>query len=289
MGGRVARLHRHNATDGDGVRIKKGSIMESAAERLDRPARGSFAGGPFACDAKNWAGTDEAGALPGPAQGAAEVEIGLTGRSLMSPQTRLAYGLLKAAIGEAVQTVESNRAQFAGKGQGRQAEAIESVYGSALATIELMEALNRAEGPKETAAAQNAQSRREREATSRQIVEFLAAARNMLSVLTAHPSDPLIDCSKAGACPTAPCPTRGVVERLRTLTERQGRVMALVAEGLPNKLIAYELGLRETTVKAHVSEILRKLCVYNRARAIASRGHRYPIRSSALDAKSGGR
>ncbi len=39
--------------------------------------------------------------------------------------------------------------------------------------------------------------------------------------------------------------------------------------GLPNKLIAYELGLCETTVKAHVSEILRKLCVYNRARAIA--------------------
>ncbi len=43
----------------------------------------------------------------------------------------------------------------------------------------------------------------------------------------------------------------------------------LIAEGLPNKVIAYGLGLCETTVKAHVSGILRKLFVYNRARAIA--------------------
>jgi DNA-binding NarL/FixJ family response regulator len=41
-----------------------------------------------------------------------------------------------------------------------------------------------------------------------------------------------------------------------------------MAQGLPNKLIAYELGLCETTIKAHVSGILRKLCVYSRARAI---------------------
>ncbi len=56
--------------------------------------------------------------------------------------------------------------------------------------------------------------------------------------------------------------------RLGRLTERQKRVFRLVAHGLPNKMIAYELGITETTVKAHVSGILRKLGVYSRARAI---------------------
>ena len=95
------------------------------------------------------------------------------------------------------------------------------------------------------------------------------ATRRFYAKVSSQPLDPLVDCLKAGVCPTAPCRTHNVVERLKTLTGRQRRVLALVAEGLPNKLIAYELGLCETTVKAHVSEILRKLCVYNRARAIA--------------------
>ena len=43
-----------------------------------------------------------------------------------------------------------------------------------------------------------------------------------------------------------------------------------LAEGLPNKVIAHKLGISETTVKAHVGEILRKLKVYNRASAIVT-------------------
>jgi DNA-binding NarL/FixJ family response regulator len=38
-------------------------------------------------------------------------------------------------------------------------------------------------------------------------------------------------------------------------------------------VIAHELGISETTVKAHVGEILRKLKVYNRARAIVMLSH----------------
>jgi DNA-binding NarL/FixJ family response regulator len=56
--------------------------------------------------------------------------------------------------------------------------------------------------------------------------------------------------------------------RLNTLTARQYKVLELLAEGLPNKVIAHELGVNETTVKSHVREILRKLKVYNRARAV---------------------
>jgi len=44
-------------------------------------------------------------------------------------------------------------------------------------------------------------------------------------------------------------------------------VLDMIRAGLQNKQIAYELGVAETTVKAHVSEILRKLNVYSRTKA----------------------
>lgn len=57
--------------------------------------------------------------------------------------------------------------------------------------------------------------------------------------------------------------------RLDQLTARQQCVFQLMVEGLPNKVIAYKLGIAETTVKAHVGVILQKLGVYSRSRAIA--------------------
>jgi DNA-binding NarL/FixJ family response regulator len=52
------------------------------------------------------------------------------------------------------------------------------------------------------------------------------------------------------------------------LTNRQLDVFRLLAEGLPNKLIARRLGLSEATVKLHVSAILRALGVRNRTEAV---------------------
>ena len=43
----------------------------------------------------------------------------------------------------------------------------------------------------------------------------------------------------------------------------------LLTTGLPNKLIAYQIGVSEATIKAHVSAVLRKLRVRSRAQAIA--------------------
>ncbi len=42
----------------------------------------------------------------------------------------------------------------------------------------------------------------------------------------------------------------------------------MLRQGLLNKQIAYDLGVGETTVKAHVSEILRKLKVSSRTQAV---------------------
>lgn len=60
---------------------------------------------------------------------------------------------------------------------------------------------------------------------------------------------------------------------LSQLTPRQRDVLACMMEGSPNKEIARGLGLLESTVKAHVKAILRKLGATNRTQAsmIASR------------------
>ena len=58
------------------------------------------------------------------------------------------------------------------------------------------------------------------------------------------------------------------------LTGAEKRVFAELASGKPNKIIAYDLGISEATVKAHVSKILKKLKVHSRNRAIALFGVR---------------
>jgi DNA-binding NarL/FixJ family response regulator len=62
--------------------------------------------------------------------------------------------------------------------------------------------------------------------------------------------------------------TRDLVQRLSTLTPQQVRVLMMLSEGLLNKQIAYELGVSEATVKAHVSAILQKLGVESRTQAV---------------------
>ncbi|WP_417660156.1 response regulator transcription factor ErdR [Pseudomonas sp.] len=54
---------------------------------------------------------------------------------------------------------------------------------------------------------------------------------------------------------------------LASLTPQQFRVLTMVCEGLLNKQIAYELGVSEATVKAHVTAIFRKLGVRTRTQA----------------------
>ena len=55
--------------------------------------------------------------------------------------------------------------------------------------------------------------------------------------------------------------------RLKQLTPHQLKVLRMVSDGLLNKQNAYELAISESTVKQHVSAVLRKLGVINRTKA----------------------
>jgi DNA-binding NarL/FixJ family response regulator len=63
-----------------------------------------------------------------------------------------------------------------------------------------------------------------------------------------------------------------LIARLASLTPQQVRVLMMLSGGLLNKQIAYELGVSEATVKAHVSAILQKLGVESRTQAVIAAG-----------------
>ena len=57
------------------------------------------------------------------------------------------------------------------------------------------------------------------------------------------------------------------IPRTAALTEREASVLALIAEGASNKVIARRLGINDTTVRVHVRSVLRKIGVHNRTQA----------------------
>ena len=58
------------------------------------------------------------------------------------------------------------------------------------------------------------------------------------------------------------------LNRLSSLTNQQARILDLICEGKLNKQIAFDLSIAETTVKAHVTAIMRKLGVQSRTQAV---------------------
>lgn len=103
---------------------------------------------------------------------------------------------------------------------------------------------------------------------------FAAAVRRVLAGETYFPADDTLNGQGRSFGPTYGIP---VTPAELGLTPRQGAVLALVLEGLPNKIIARELGLTENTVKEHVSAILQRLGVRTRMQ-VMSRMERFRLR-----------
>lgn len=61
--------------------------------------------------------------------------------------------------------------------------------------------------------------------------------------------------------------TETISHKIAHLSAQQTRILGLICEGMPNKLIAYEMQLAEATVKAHITALLRRLGVQNRTQA----------------------
>lgn len=85
---------------------------------------------------------------------------------------------------------------------------------------------------------------------------------------------------------TGPSEARELIE---VFTPRQADVVRALRKGKPNKIIAYELQLRESTVKVHIRNIMKKLKATNRTEVVYKINHIYPaeadiVGSTELDA-----
>ena len=82
-----------------------------------------------------------------------------------------------------------------------------------------------------------------------------------------------IEAAARGEAPLDPKAARALLSAragptaVQSLSKREREVLAMVAEGLPNKLIARELAISEKTVKAHLTKVYREIGVTDRTQA----------------------
>jgi FixJ family two-component response regulator len=90
--------------------------------------------------------------------------------------------------------------------------------------------------------------------------DFLEKPFNDQTLLdTVHRALAASSAAAAGDADAPAADRAAVVARLETLTPREREVMALVAEGRPNKVVATRLGLSTRTVEVHRAKVMEKL------------------------------
>jgi DNA-binding NarL/FixJ family response regulator len=109
-----------------------------------------------------------------------------------------------------------------------------------------------------------------RDATAEEITAALAAVGSGLVALDRRLARDVL----AAPARTAVAAPEGALLAGETLTPREREVLQLMAEGLPNKLIANRLRITEHTAKFHVSAILTKLGAASRTEAVTIAAHR---------------
>jgi DNA-binding NarL/FixJ family response regulator len=103
----------------------------------------------------------------------------------------------------------------------------------------------------------------EHDATEEEIVAAVDAAAAGLVALSARLAEATLT-HRTVQSSAAPPP-----DAVPLLTPRERQVLGMVAEGLPNKIIAARLGISEHTVKTHLAALFEKLGVSTRAEAVA--------------------
>lgn len=98
--------------------------------------------------------------------------------------------------------------------------------------------------------------------TMTSVTIFAQAIRTVLAGGEYVPASVLDGAGAAGLAPARPTG--------RKFTPRQEQVLGLLREGLPNKVIAYRLDMRESTVKVHLRQIMRKMNATNRTQVVAA-------------------
>jgi DNA-binding NarL/FixJ family response regulator len=186
--------------------------------------------------------------------------------ALPAPENRARYDLIDTTLEMARQTIEVNALRLSMEFVDRQRNVIDSIHESTIATLRLAEAISQAAGPVEATGACLRYRRERAAAVHNSALNFFHSAMNLIGVI-------------ASAGPTArdpetpvhrdPRTSQTVADCVAALTLQQRKVLSLLMDGLPNKLIAHQLGLTEATVKAHVSQVLLKFNVHSRARVIA--------------------
>lgn len=172
-----------------------------------------------------------------------------------------AYEAIDAAAEIARRAIVANDLGLRAELMERQRQAIETIRQSAIAALRLAEAL--AETGQADESPGNPHERRGRSAAlHNSAINFVRSAAGLIGAIAGMAS--------AAWPPDAACASAdGGAIHPPALTDRQQRVLALLLGGLPNKLIAHQLGVTEATVKAHVSQVLHKFKVHSRAQVIA--------------------
>jgi two-component system nitrate/nitrite response regulator NarL len=107
-----------------------------------------------------------------------------------------------------------------------------------------------------------------RDASGEEIVAAVEAAASGLVALDRRLARALAVAAPTGAPERAPGQTQEAQQPGEPLTARELEVLQLLAEGLPNKLIAARLHVSEHTAKFHVASIMTKLGAASRTEAV---------------------
>ena len=161
----------------------------------------------------------------------------------------LQYAALKGAIEASMKAIEDRRPGAPSEITDLQRRAVASLEGCVIAILRVRDALEGGSFDAQTS-------------------QFLDCARRLaLALSDRREAERPVRRERARGAPTPPDKFR---ERLASLTPKQLRALDLLLTGLPNKLIAHELGIAETTVKAHIGAVIRKLEVRNRSQVIVA-------------------